>query len=190
MYFPVIQLTGDSKNKSVANRKWISQEYTFFVFICRQQYFLRVFFWTLSQLFCSNSSQTGSQFDLSCFQTPLTFIQTKDQKTLWFTFPRQAKFICSTSTVFYFFFSSIGLKWTTGTVDTSVIIIVSCVTKLWCKDLKPTTNKAREGLGSITKTHLCNWIWWRGGVITDAVVVSLHNVLALSTYMLHKNRLI
>lgn len=104
MYFPVIQLTGDSKNKSVANRKWISQEYTFFVFICRQQYFLCVFFWTLSQLFCSNSSQTGSQFDLSFFQTPLTFIQTKDQKTLWFTFPRQAKFICSTSTVFFFFF--------------------------------------------------------------------------------------
>lgn len=67
------------------------------------------------------------------------------------------------------------------TVDTSVIIIVSSITKLWCKDLKPTISKAREGSGSITKTHLCNWVLRREGVITDALFVSLHNVLALST---------
>ena len=105
---------------------------------------------------------------------PFMFLDTfdlSDQKMLSFSFLWQAKFICCASTVLLVL-SSTGLKWTTITVHASVVIIVSFVTNLWCKDLKPTINKAREGSGFIAKTHLCNWAWWRGGVITDVLCLS------------------
>lgn len=107
---------------------------------------------TLSQLFLFNSG-SGSIW-------PFMFPDMSEWITLWFPFLRQTKSIFSSSTLF---FLSPGLNQTTVTVDVSVIIIFSSVTRLCCKDLRPTITKAREGSGSIINTHLCNWVRWRGG---------------------------
>lgn len=96
---------------------------------------------TLSQSFCSKSVPTGSG---SIW--PFMFQDTFDLSEwimFWFPFSKKGEihFLFIYPVVVFF---SPGLNWSTATVDVSVIIIVSSATRLWCKDLRPTINKAEK----------------------------------------------